>query len=177
MDSSTKATPGIDPKRCRLAGDLERLHHVPLFKGITSDVVRMFAYLSERKNFRDGDYLITQDQQAQHAFLIVNGAVHISVNHREKEVLLQKLGDGVLFGELALLANFKWFFNAVCVGDVDVLAISRMSFQKICEKYPDQKDTLIERLIQLRVDRLVSQTDFMLDQLLYKDVKGAAALI
>ena len=43
--------------------------------------------------------------------------------------------------------------------------IERSSFQKILEKYPYCKDQLIERIVQVRVDRLIDQTNFRLDNL------------
>ena len=87
------------------------------------------------------------------------------------------MNKGDFFGELALLAQFDWFFSARAVTEVEALAIERKAFQKILEKYPDHKDVLIERIIQLRVHRLISQTAFMLDKLVLNDANAKASLI
>jgi hypothetical protein len=55
--------------------------------------------------------------------------------------------------------------------------IERSSFQKILEKYPDYKDQLIERIVQVRVDHLIDQTNFMLDKLALSDNDHPAGII
>jgi CRP-like cAMP-binding protein len=84
-------------------------------------------------------------------------------------LLLQRVEKDWVIGELSLLAQFDWFFNARASGTVEVLVIDRTAFQKVLETFPEHKDRLIERVIQLRVDRLVSQTTFMLDKFLNSD--------
>jgi len=76
-----------------------------------------------------------------------------------------------------LLAQFDWFFTIKAVDSVEALIIDRATFQKVLEKFPEHKDTLIERVVQLRVERLIDQTSFMLDKFLSSDQKPATALI
>jgi CRP-like cAMP-binding protein len=108
---------------------------------------------------------------------LINGTLDVSVHHRDKDIRLQPLKEDDFFGELALLAAFDWFFSVRAVTDVEVLIIHRRSFQKILEKFPSHKDMLIERVIQLRVDRLVRQTSFMLDKFLSADDPPVISLI
>ena len=88
------------------------------------------------------------------------------VTHKGEQVRLQRLENEGCFGELALLAQFDWFFSVQALSAVDVLIIDRNAFQKVLEKYPAHKDGLIERVIQLSVARLVQQTSSMLDRIL-----------
>lgn len=166
MTSSTAGNKEAAQKCCRISGDSEILRHSPLFSGINHEVVKLFAYLSTRRTFRDGDYLIEQGKKANQAFLLIGGEVEITVHHRNREILLQRVEKNWVFGELSLLAEFLWFFNARASGTVEVLVIDRTAFQKVLEKFPEHKDQLIERVIQLRVDRLAGQTTFMLDKFL-----------
>lgn len=166
MTSSTAANKQTAQKCCRISGDFEILRHSPLFSGINHEVVKLLAYLSTRRIFKDGDYLIEQGKKAGQAFLLVEGGIDITVHHRNREILLQHVEKNWVIGELSLLAHFLWFFNARASGTAEVLVIDREAFQKVLEKYPEYKDKLIERIIQLRVDRLVGQTTFMLDKLL-----------
>ena len=121
--------------------------------------------------------LIEQGNQADSAFIINDGSIDITITHREREVVLQRLKEGDFFGELALLAQFDWFFSARAATDLQALVIERSSFQKILEKYPEYRDQLIERIVQLRVDRLIDQTNFMLDKLVLSDTDPAAGII
>ena len=88
------------------------------------------------------------------------------MHYRDREIVLQQLKENSVFGELALLAQFEWFFNARAASDVEVMTIDQTAFQKVIEKFPEQKDQLIERVIQTRINRLESQTTYLLDQLL-----------
>ena len=176
MNSSTAA--GNDNQNtCRLTSDFELLRHSSLFSGLHLDVVKLFAYLSTRRTYRQDDWLIEQGSQADRAFILNEGEVEITVSHKGNEVLMQTLKKGDFFGELALLAQFDWFFSAKAITDLQALVIERAAFQKILEKYPDHRDMLVERIIQLRVDRLVHQTTFMLDNLAINDAVDSASLI
>lgn len=176
MNSSTEAE-NNHQSACRLTDDFELLRHSSLFSGLHLDVVKLFAYLSNRRSYRLGDVLIEQGSQADRAYIISEGAIDITITHKEREVVLQRLSKGDFFGELALLAQFDWFFTARAATDLQALEIERSSFQKILEKYPDYKDQLIERIVQVRVDRLIDQTNFMLDNLALSDNDHAAGII
>ena len=176
MTSSTAANPE-SCHTCRLSQDLELLRRTTLLAGIGLDIVKLFAYLSIRRTYQAGDLLIEQNQKADKAFILINGTLDVSVHHRDKDIRLQPLKEDDFFGELALLAAFDWFFSVRAVTDVEVLIIHRRSFQKILEKFPSHKDMLIERVIQLRVDRLVRQTSFMLDKFLSADEPPVISLI
>jgi CRP-like cAMP-binding protein len=176
MNSSTAAE-SESQSICRLTNDFELLRHSSLFSGLHLDVVKLFAYLSTRRSYRQGDWLIEQGSRADRAFIINDGSIDITVTHKERVVVLQRLHKGDFFGELALLAHFDWFFSARAATALQALLIERTSFQKILEKYPDHKDPLIERIVQLRVDRLIDQTNFMLDKLVLNGKDPSASLI
>lgn len=176
MNSSTAAK-ADSCQTCRLTQDMELLRHTALLGGLNLDMVKLFAYLSVRRSYRAGDLLIEQHEKADKAFLLINGTVVVSLQHRDREVTLQPMKQDDFFGELALLAQFDWFFSVKAVTDLDVLIIHRHSFQKVIEKFPDQKDMLIERVIQLRVNRLIDQTTYMLDKCIPADEILATSLI
>ena len=176
MTSSTADNKDITRKCCRISGDSEILRHSPLFSGINPEVIKLLAYLSTRRFFKNGDYLIEQGKKAGEAFLLIDGEVDITVHHRGHEIVLQQVEKNRVIGELSLLAQFLWFFNARASGMVEVLIIDKTAFQKVLDTFPEHKDKLIERIIQLRVDRLVEQTTFMLDKLLNSKGKLKTAI-
>lgn len=177
MTSLTTTDKYVSQNSCRLSADFEILRRSPVFSGVNLDVVKLFAYLSTHRSYKAGEYLIIQGTKAHQAFLQVTGRVEITVHHRDNEVLLQQLDQGSVFGELALLAQFTWFFNARAAEDLEVIIIDQTVFQKVIEKFPEHKDKLIERVIQIRVDRLAQQTTFMLDQLTSNGSYPRAAMI
>ena len=166
MISSTIADSHETPKSSRLSSDFTILRQSALFAGIKLEVVKLFAYLSFRRSFQPHTYLAKQGEKAQQLFLITKGTVDIILHHREHAFLLQQLKTGAVFGELALLAQFDWFFNARAIDTVEVIVIDKTVFQKVIEQYPTQKDPLTERVIQLRIKRFEDQTTLILDHVL-----------
>lgn len=176
MDSSTVIDNSAQT-RCRLSSDFELLRQAPLFAGIHPEVIKLFAYLASHRSYRPDDILIRQNSKADRAFILVAGEVEVSVLHRERDVTLQHLVKPSFFGELALLAQFSWFFSVRAVTQVETLVIERTTFQKVIEKFPDHKDALIERIIKLRIERLVNQTAFMLDRFQFSDNEQKTSII
>lgn len=165
MNSQVKAENTGIHTDCKIASDFEVLRRSPVFAGADTEVIKLFAYLVERKKYMPGDNIITQGQAAENAFLLISGTAEVSTLHRNQQIILQKLHHCTFFGELALLARFKWFFQARSLTECEAISISRESFHKVLEKFPQKRDIIIEKIIQLRVARLIDQTTFMLDKL------------
>ena len=158
---------GSQEKRteCKITCDLEILRQSPVFAEADPEVLRLFAYLATRKKYRVGDEIITQGKESAEAYYLISGKAEVTTHHRGKEAVLHHLHPQAFFGELALLARFKWFFSAHPLEECEVMIISRESFQKVLEKFPEKRDKLIEKIVQLRVQRLCEQTEFMLEQI------------
>lgn len=165
MSSSTKPENPATQAECKLTCDLEVLRQSPVFGGADSEVLKLFAYLATRKKYRVGDQIITEGKESEKAYYLISGTAEVTMNHRGNEVILQKLQPQTFFGELALLAQFKWFFSVYPLEECEILEISRESFQKILEKFPNKRENLIEKIVQLRVQRLSEQTEYMLDKM------------
>lgn len=151
---------------CRISCDFEILRQTPIFAGAPAEVVKLFAYLARHKVYRPGEEIITQGTRADCSFLLIRGQVEISTSHRGKEITVQLLQESTFFGELALLARFKWFFTARAVDEAELIIIDRESFQKVLDKYPEKRDKVTEKIIQLRIARLEEQTTYMLDRII-----------
>lgn len=149
---------------CKLTSDFEILRHSPVFSGIDTDVVKLFAYLAQRKKYRKDQAIISLGAETAEAYYLISGGASVSTLHAGKEYILQHLPPGTFFGELALLARFKWFFNVSAEEESDIMIITRESFKKVLDNFPLQRERLIEKIVQLRVERLIDQTSFLLDK-------------
>jgi CRP-like cAMP-binding protein len=87
-------------------------------------------------------------------------------------IRLQRLcGENLnYFGELALISEFHWFFNAHALGDVEILKLSRDSFKKVMERFPETFMDVVAEIVRLRVKRFHNQTDYLIHNM------GAEAL-
>ncbi len=90
MTSSMTADKYVNQESNRLSCDFTILRQSPIFSGVHHDVVKLLAYLSTHRSFQPGDYLIEQGKRANQAFILINGIVEITVQHRGKEIVLQR---------------------------------------------------------------------------------------
>ncbi len=143
------------------------LRRLPIFKDTPVDVLKLYAYLSQREDFTAGETIIAQGKRSDRMYLIIEGTVSICKERHGRHFFMQSLTDTEFnyFGELALLAEFNWFFSARAITDVKLLSISREAFIKIHERFPEQYPLAVERIVSLRVDRFIDQIDFLLDHL------------
>jgi len=159
-NQSTGSTSHIDDA-------LTTLRRLPVFKNISLEMVKLYAYLSHREEYKKGDIILQQGTPSDGLRLIVEGSVSITHTTDERIILLQKLSaDSVnFFGELALISDFDWFFSAYARTDVSILSISRESFGKVIERYPETFIGTVGEIIKLWIERFSDQTDYLIQHL------------
>ena len=147
-----------------LEENLEFLRQLPFFGNTPLETIRLYAYLTQRENYSENEPIVSQGEPCDRMFLIMSGKVAICEEHHDRDFHLQILSaDGFnYFGELALLAQFDWFFSAKAATDVKMLTITREAFLKIMEKYPERLPDTVSRIVQLRIQRFVDQTHYLL---------------
>jgi len=143
------------------------LRRLPVFKNISLEMVKLYAYLSRKEQYKKGDVILRQGTPSDRLRLIVQGDVSITHTVGDREILLQKLSADSFnyFGELALITEFDWFFSAYAWSDVSILSISRESFGKVIERYPETFINTVAEIVKLRIDRFTHQTDYLINHL------------
>ena len=111
--------------------------------------MRLQDFLSQtatKQSFFKGQSIFAKGAQAENAFFIIQGAVEI---HDGKSVMA-KLGEGEIFGEMALLRFDEYTLSARAAEDTDVYVIAPALLQEqIRSLHPLVKailDTLVERI-------------------------------
>ena len=150
-----------------LEENLEFLRQLPFFLKMPLETIRLYAYLCHRENYAAGEQIIHQGDPCDRMFMIMSGEVAICEHHKGRDFHLQMLSADSLkyFGELALLAQFEWFFSARAITDVALLSITREEFHKVMEKYPEQLPGTVSKIVQLRIQRFVDQTHYLIDHI------------
>ncbi|MBU1139276.1 MAG: cyclic nucleotide-binding domain-containing protein [Proteobacteria bacterium] len=148
----------------KITGTQEFLTRVPIFSGAPAGVAKMFAYLAKREEYAKGEEIISRGARGDRLFLIVSGKVDIFQTYKERRFHMQLLhAESVnYFGELALLAEFDWFFSARAWTDVVLLTISREAFTKVMERFPDSYKVMVQKIIKLHINRFVDQGSSLL---------------
>ena len=167
MNSSTNSKSRNNGDGSSLDRKMAFLQQLPFFRETSLETIRLYAYLADRETYHANEPIVVQGEPADRMFLVMSGKVGICGEHRGRRFHLQLLtADGFnYFGELALLAEFDWFFSATALTDVTLLSITREAFRKVMEKYPDQLPKTVSRIIKFRIERFIDQTHYLLDHL------------
>ena len=162
MDSS-KQNPEIQELE-HLVDIQELLNRSFVFAGVPGGAAKLFAYLAKEERYSKGQVILEEGKRCDRCFLIVSGKVDIYQYHDERRFHLQLLdAEGLnYFGELALLSEFNWFFSARAWTDVTLLSISREAFSKVMERYPDSYQSMVKKIIDLRIRRFVDQSQYLM---------------
>ncbi|VAW41040.1 hypothetical protein MNBD_DELTA04-1720 [hydrothermal vent metagenome] len=166
MNSPGNTEHMASPGRGSLEENMAFLRRQPVFADIPLEMLRLYAYLSQREHFQKDEPIIRQGEPGDRMYLIMTGTVAVCEEHNGREFLLQTLAaDGInSFGELALLAEFDWFYSARAVTDVTLLSMTREAFRKVMEQYSEQYSEAVADIIRWRIRRLIDQTHTLLDK-------------
>jgi CRP-like cAMP-binding protein len=160
--------------RSELAQNLDYLRQLSPFERTPFEIIRLYAYIARRRYYRQGNFIFRQDQQAERAYLILEGAVALSVETAGRTIQLQTLGPMDFFGYMALLARYEWPISARATAATEILTLDRESFRKILVRFPDQCLDVAERLVRMRMERMHAHMDTLMKEI--KDPIGIANL-
>jgi len=156
----------VDPLN-QLAEIQKFLNRCHVFSGAPGGVSKLFAYLAIKEEFSKGELILEEGRCSDRFFLIMSGEVDIHQHYNGRRFHLQLLSDSTMnyFGELALLSEFNWFFSARALTDVKLLSVSREAFVKVMERHPGSYQSMVQKIIKLRIDRFVDQSAYLLDHI------------
>jgi len=132
----------------------------PLFADVPAEDVRRLLSIARRRTFRKGEVVFHRDDLAESLHLVVRGrfAVRITTSLGES-ALLDLLGPGDAFGELALLLpDARRSATMEALEEGETRSVFRDDFARLQVEHPGVKDVLLRLLAQQLArasDRLV----------------------
>ncbi len=100
------------------------------------------------RRFEEKHYIFRERETGQEAFIVNSGTVEILKNVDGNDVVIGTLGEGGMFGEMALIDDKPRMASARAVGTVVVKVITR----ELIEKKIAQMDPFTRGLINLLTD-------------------------
>ena len=129
-----------------LENDIEVLRSVQLFDDLSVEQLRLLAFGSEHRHLRAGETLFRAEARADAGFIVVSGEVELITGSGERRRVAARLGPGAILGELALLTGTRRAATAVTLSDCDLIRITRQSFRRMLEAYPEVAANLYHRM-------------------------------
>ena len=129
-----------------LDDDIRILSGVGLFAELTQEQLRLLAFGAETMRFAAGREIYRENATADCAYVIARGDVVLYRDHDGEAMLLARLGEGAILGELALIAQARRLSYAAAATDVEAIRLNRTLFRRILEEYPEVADQLRQRI-------------------------------
>ncbi len=126
------------------------LEQVPFFRRLSGGALRSLAIAAETYSMQPGEVLFTAGQAADGAYIIQRGSVSLKPEKSNGDEIVA--GPGTLLGETALLAQTTRPATATAREASTLLRVSRSTFLKILDSYPEAAQRLRE-LFVLRSDQ------------------------
>lgn len=150
---------------------VERLRRLPLFARLNDEELAELAARTRSKTYRRGDVIFRKDDQGSHLFLVLEGAVKISLpGEFGQEALVALMRPGDFFGELALFDQSPRSASAVALEDVRAALLARDDFLGFLERHPSAVRIVLETLA-----RTIRRLSDRVEDLTFLDVPSRVA--
>lgn len=145
--------PAVRPSPAELTASLRR---VTAFAELDTSALQVLARVAHLKTVPRNNYLFYQDDPGDAAFVVRTGEIAILVATSDgRELVINELGPGECFGELALLTNAPRSASALARKDSEIILLPRNEFLNELEHQPK----LMRHILEITAQRLRASTD------------------
>ena len=81
------------------------LQRVQLFNGLSSSDLELLVSITRERIFAPGEIVVEQNTTGDEVYIIAEGSIDVYVSGLENERTIVVLGEGQVFGEMALIAQ------------------------------------------------------------------------
>ena len=120
-----------------LTQEVDLLKKIPLFANIDPGKLKLLAFASDRKVYKDGQDLIKQGEIGDSAHVIVEGNAQIIVGVDGKEIIVAELGNNEIIGEISILCDIPRTATVRADGEVVALKIKKEHFVGMINQAPE----------------------------------------
>jgi CRP-like cAMP-binding protein len=113
----------------------EALHAIPLLSTMSEAAFRRVLGTVLLRRLPAGAYVIREGEPGSSFFFVAGGELRVfATDGLGRQTELAKLGEGAVFGEMALLSAQPRSASVGCVTDVDVLELGRQSLAQLADE-------------------------------------------
>ncbi|KAI93750.1 hypothetical protein T281_14810 [Rhodomicrobium udaipurense JA643] len=125
---------------------IELLQQVPLFRGLSDELLEAIAAIGQKTFFEADAKLITEGEIGSTAYLIMTGKAGCP-RIEGGELYVEDLWPGTLVGELGMLVETVHSVSVTAQERLRALAFSRDAFRATMEKHPELAQHISEKLL------------------------------
>lgn len=137
-----------------LEQEVELIRRIPIFKMIQPAMQKLLCFGSERLTYDAGQIVFRAGDAADAAYVLIEGAVEITVASPKGPILVNTIGRNEIIGEIAIFGDVPRTATVTATSRVEALKISKELFINVIRQNPD---AAIE-LIRILATRLANTT-------------------
>ena len=125
------------------------------FKQLSDPLIQQLTDAGRILSFKQGEHLFAQDQQADHFYIVLNGAVSVEIPAiYGPPLIVQSLKKDDMLGWSWLIPPYLWTFEAIAEEDTEVIEFDGVKLRKACEADHDLGYELMKYFSGLMSERL-----------------------
>ena len=129
-----------------LLQEYEVLRRVPFFAEIEPARLKLLAFMSERVGYDAGKALCVQGDQADAAYLIIEGEADIVVDTPTGPLTIATLGANEIVGEMAILCDVPRTATVRARTRLVALRIAKDPFMRMIREFPNMAVSIMREL-------------------------------
>ncbi len=131
---------------------------IPLLDDLNGEEKQQLFLAADQIASGPGDVLLKKGDGGDAMYLILEGAVEVSLTHRGQRRVLTTLGAGQLFGEAAFLMKTPRSADVSAIADTLLLSIGNQAFEELSENSPSVALKVLRNLSRTLCLRLYAGT-------------------
>lgn len=119
-----------------LEDDIAILSQAPLFNLLEKDALRLVAFASETRSYREGDVLFKKGDRSDGGYVVTRGAIALDAAEDGSPAAFVA-GPGALVGQAALFARIERRATATAQEPSTIVRVTPSLMRRVLEEFPD----------------------------------------
>jgi CRP-like cAMP-binding protein len=119
-----------------LEDDIATLSQAPLFNLLEKDALRLVAFASESRSYREGDVLFKKGDRSDGGYVVTRGSIALDATDDGSPAAFVA-GAGALIGQAALFARIERRATATAQEPSAIIRVTPSLMRRVLEEFPD----------------------------------------
>lgn len=119
-----------------LEDDIAILSQAPLFNLLEKDALRLVAFASETRSYREGDVLFKKGDRSDGGYVVTRGSIALDAAEDGSPAAFVA-GPGALVGQAALFARIERRATATAQEPSAIVRVTPSLMRRVLEEFPD----------------------------------------
>ena len=120
-----------------MLSDAELIRKLDFFDPLEEKIIKKIAKACIVREFQSGDYMVKQGESGLGLYFITSGRAKVEIERGGVRIMVAELQGGDVLGELSMIDDKARSANVICTEESRCLLLTRDSFLKLLNKYPE----------------------------------------